>query len=110
MGRQQSHPEPAGTYHLAGSSDTTWNRYEKHVIAQAARAQPAIKNIMKEVACLATNAFFMPARRPHKSSLNTAKLQATFGLKLAAWQQGVTECWLKFSKHKCYKNSLHDAT
>ena len=44
MGLQQSHPEPAGIYHLAGSSDTTWNRYAKQVIAQSARAQPALKS------------------------------------------------------------------
>ena len=89
MGRQQPHPEPAGIYHLAASGDTTWNRYAKHVIAQAARAQPAIKIIVKEVACVPTSAFSTPARRPHNSRLNTAKLQATFGLTLPAWQQGV---------------------
>ena len=30
-----------------------------------------------------------PAKRPHNSRLNTAKLQATFGLTLPPWQQGV---------------------
>ena len=89
MGRQQPYPEPAGTYHLAASGETTWNRYAKHVIEQAKRAQPAIKIIVKEVACVPTSAFSTPARRPHNSRLNTAKLQATFGLTLPAWQQGV---------------------
>ena len=31
----------------------------------------------------------MPARWPHNSRLNTAKLQALFGLSLPHWQQGV---------------------
>ena len=57
MGRQQPHPEPAGIYHLAADGETTWNGYAKHVIAQAARVQPAIKTIVKEVACVPTSAF-----------------------------------------------------
>ena len=89
MGRQQPHPEPAGIYHLAAGGETTWNGYAKHVIAQVARVQPAIKIVATEVACVPTNAFPTPARRPHNSRLDTGKLQATFGLTLPAWQQGV---------------------
>ncbi|SFC78309.1 dTDP-4-dehydrorhamnose reductase [Polaromonas sp. OV174] len=83
------HPQDAGLYHLAASGQTTWNGYAQHVLAQAARAQPAIKIAAKEVAPVPTSAFPTPAQRPHNSRLNTAKLQATFGLKLPAWQQGV---------------------
>ena len=43
----------------------------------------------KEVACVPTSAFPTPAQRPHNSRLDTTKLQATFGLRLPAWQQGV---------------------
>ena len=82
-------PQDAGLYHLAASGETTWNDYAKHVIAQSGRAQPAIKIVATEVACVPTSAFPTPARRPHNSRLNTAKLQATFGLTLPAWQQGV---------------------
>jgi dTDP-4-dehydrorhamnose reductase len=82
-------PQDAGLYHLAASGETTWNGYAKHVIAQAGRVQPAIKIVANEVACVPTSAFLTPARRPHNSRLNTAKLQATFGLSLPAWQQGV---------------------
>ena len=82
-------PQNAGLYHLAASGETTWNGYAKHVIAQAGREQAAIKIVATEVACVPTSAFPTPARRPHNSRLNTAKLQATFGLTLPAWQQGV---------------------
>ena len=84
MGRQQSHPEPAGIYHLAAIGETTWNGYAKHVIAQAVWAQPAIKIAATEVACVPTSASPTPARRPHNSRLDTGKLQATFGLTLPA--------------------------
>lgn len=82
-------PQDAGLYHLAASGETTWNGYAKHVIAQAERAQSAIKIIANEVACVPTSAFPTPARRPHNSRLDCAKLQTTFGLTLPPWQHGV---------------------
>lgn len=82
-------PQDAGLYHLAASGETTWHGYAKHVIAQAERAQEAIKIVAKEVAPVPTSAFPTPARRPHNSRLNTAKLQTIFGLSLPPWQQGV---------------------
>ena len=82
-------PQDAGLYHLAASGETTWNEYAKHVIAQAQRTQPAIKIVAQKIARVPTSDFPTPARRPHNSRLNTAKLQATFGLSLPAWQQGV---------------------
>jgi len=82
-------PQDAGLYHLAASGETTWNGYAKHVIAQAGRAQPAIKIIATKVAGVPASAFPTPAKRPHNSRLNTGKLQATFGLRLPAWKQGV---------------------
>ncbi|CAN5486805.1 dTDP-4-dehydrorhamnose reductase [soil metagenome] len=82
-------PQAARLYHLAASGETTWNGYAKHVIAQAERAQSAIKIIANEVACVPTSAFPTPARRPHNSRLDCAKLQTTFGLTLPPWQHGV---------------------
>ncbi|NMM81615.1 dTDP-4-dehydrorhamnose reductase [Acidovorax sp. SRB_14] len=79
----------AGIYHLAASGEASWNSYAKHVLAQAAQAQPAIELVAKEVAPVPTSAFPTPARRPHNSRLNTDKLQTTFGLRLPPWQQGV---------------------
>jgi len=82
-------PQDGGLYHLAASGETTWNRYAKHVIAQAQWAQPAIKIVANEVATVPTSAFPTPARRPHNSRLDCARLQTVFGLALPAWQQGV---------------------
>lgn len=82
-------PQHAGIYHLAAAGETTWHEYAKHVLAQAGRAQSAIKLVAKEVAPVPTSAFPTAARRPHNSRLNTTKLQTTFGLALPPWQQGV---------------------
>jgi len=81
--------QDAGLYHLAASGETTWNKYAKHVIAQAKTTHPAIKIIASEIASVPSSDFPTPARRPHNSRLDSAKLQAVFGLKLPDWRQGV---------------------
>ena len=69
--------------------ETTWYSYAKHVLAQVAIAQPAIELKAKEIKAVSSSAFPTPARRPHNSRLDTSKLQATFGLTLPPWQNGV---------------------
>ncbi len=83
------HLNEAGIYHLVASGETSWYSYAKHVLAQAAYAQAAIELIAQKIIPIATRALPMPARRPQNSRLNTAKLQATFGLQMPTWQQGV---------------------
>jgi dTDP-4-dehydrorhamnose reductase len=82
-------PADAGLYHLVAGGETSWNGYAKYVLAQAERAQAAIKIVAKEVAAVPTSAFPTPATRPHNSRLDTSKLQSTFGLSLPHWQRGV---------------------
>jgi dTDP-4-dehydrorhamnose reductase len=82
-------PQDAGLYHLAAAGETTWYGYAKHVLAHTGRAQSAIKIVAKKVLPVPTSSFPTPARRPHNSRLDTARLQTTFGLALPAWQQGV---------------------
>jgi len=79
----------AGIYHLVASGTTTWFDYAKHVLSQAQRVQPAINIKATQVSPVPTSAFPTPAKRPHNSRLNTAKLQTTFGLTLPPWQAGV---------------------
>lgn len=82
-------PQDAGLYHLVAGGETNWHQYAKYVLAQALHAQEAIKIKATEVTPVPTSAFPTPARRPHNSRLDTAPLQATFGLTLPHWQQGV---------------------
>ena len=83
------HPEVAGLYHAVAAGETTWNGYAKYVIAQAQKAQAALKIVANEVAPVPTSAFPTPATRPHNSRLNTSKLQTIFGITLPHWQTGV---------------------
>jgi len=85
----QSRPDDGGLYHCVAGGETNWHSYAKYVLAQAEQAPAAIKIKATDVAPVPTSAFPTPARRPHNSRLDTTRLQATFGLQLPPWQQGV---------------------
>ncbi|WP_313311704.1 dTDP-4-dehydrorhamnose reductase [Pulveribacter sp.] len=85
----QSRPDDGGLYHCVAGGETNWHSYAKYVLAQAEKAPAAIKIKATDVAPVPTSAFPTPARRPHNSRLDTTRLQATFGLTLPPWQQGV---------------------
>ena len=82
-------PQDGGLYHLAAAGATNWFLYAKHVLALVQAAKPATNLIVKEIAPIPTSAYPLPARRPHNSRLDTQRLQATFGLRLPPWQDGV---------------------
>ncbi len=82
-------PSTMGTFHLAASGVTTWYEYAKYVISYAKNECNAIKIKANEVVPISTAAYPAPARRPHNSRLDTRRLQATFGLELPPWEQGV---------------------
>ncbi|HEY8355980.1 MAG TPA: dTDP-4-dehydrorhamnose reductase [Ramlibacter sp.] len=82
-------PALAGTYHVAAAGETSWHGYARFVLAQARLAGMALRAGPDEVDAVPTSAFPTPARRPHNSRLDTARLRSTFGLHLPAWEQGV---------------------
>lgn len=79
----------AGIYHAAAAGETSWHGYARFVVDFASKSGPEVKASAATVDPVPTTAFPTPAARPHNSRLNTAKLQASFGLQLPAWQQGV---------------------
>ena len=82
-------PQDGGLYHCVAAGETNWHAHANYVIAQARQAHPAIQIKANDIAPVPTSAYPTPARRPLNSRLNTARLQATFGLTLPPWQQGV---------------------
>ena len=81
----------AGIYHLVAAGQTSWHRYATHVIEQARALLPDLPWAVKEIAPVPSTAFVTAARRPHNSRLSTQKLQASFGLVLPPWQQGLDQ-------------------
>ena len=86
----------AGLYHLAASGEITWHAYASHVISQAKALRPDLSWAVQEIAPVPSSAFVTAALRPHNSRLNTAKLQAAFGINLPDWRQGVDEMLAQF--------------
>ena len=85
----QTHPDDGGLYHCVAGGETNWFSYANYVIAQARQSQPAIQIKATDIASVPTSAYPTPARRPLNSRLDCSRLQATFGLTLPHWQQGV---------------------
>ncbi len=90
LAQLRQRPQDAGLYHLVAGGETSWHAYAEYVLAQARLLQPALQIKATEVLPVPSSAFPTPARRPHNSRLDTRKLQATFGLSLPHWQQGVS--------------------
>ena len=82
-------PELAGTYHAVAQGATSWHGYARHVIEFARAAGQPIRVAPEAVQAVPTSAFPTPAKRPHNSRLDTAKLRHAFGLTLPPWQAGV---------------------
>ena len=84
-----AHPTLAGLYHCAADGETSWHGYARFVLAQAQGLGHTLKAGPSQVNATTTASYPTPAQRPLNSRLNTAKLQAAFGLTLPHWQQGV---------------------
>lgn len=85
----QQRPQDGGLYHCVAGGETNWHAYASHVIEAAQRLSPNMVVKATDIAPVPSSAFATAAQRPHNSRLSTAKLQATFGLTLPTWQQGV---------------------
>ena len=79
----------SGIFHLVAAGQTSWHGYASHVIEIAKRLRPESEWRVQEVAPVPSSAFVTAAQRPHNSRLATARLEATFGLRMPAWQDGV---------------------
>lgn len=82
-------PQDLGLYHLVAAGETCWHAYAQFVIETARALRPELALRVGEIAPVPTTAFPTPAQRPLNSRLDTARLQAHFGLHLPDWRQGV---------------------
>ena len=77
-----------GTFHLTAQGETSWAGFAEAIFeGAAARGGKKVK-----VNPIATADYPTPAKRPLNSRLNGEKLLATYGLKLAPWQESLSDC------------------
>ena len=79
---------PTGVFHCAGSGEATWAALARETFALSrVRGGP-----WAEVDDIATTDYSTPAKRPANSRLNCEKLNASFGIRLPLWRDGLAEC------------------
>ncbi|WP_394756517.1 dTDP-4-dehydrorhamnose reductase [Rhodoferax sp.] len=82
-------PGLAGLYHCVAGGETSWHGYARYVLGQAQALGWQLKAGPDQITPTVSAHYPTPARRPLNSRLDTARLQAAFGLFLPPWQQGV---------------------
>ena len=73
-----------GTWHLVASGDTTWHGFAEAIFADAVAAGLLVR--APRVLPITTADYPTPAARPAYSCLDTAALQADFGVTLPDWR------------------------
>lgn len=76
---------PWGTYHAAGSGETTWFGLAKEILSRAGAANGGLTPIQSAD-------YPKPAPRPANAVLDCTRFGETFGLHLPPWQDGVAAC------------------
>ena len=85
----RARPDLGGTYHCVAAGETSWFDYARFVIEWARSKGQAVRVTPNAIRPSSTSDYPTPARRPLNSRLQTARLQAAFGLQLPPWQWGV---------------------
>jgi len=80
---------PSGIYHACPAGATTWHAYARLLVAEARRRGAPLRLRPDAIRAIPTTAYPTPARRPLDTRLDTAKLAATFAVRLPPWQDDV---------------------
>jgi dTDP-4-dehydrorhamnose reductase len=86
----------AGTYHVAATGETSWHGLAGFSIETARALRPDLPWRVERVVPVPTADSPTPACRPLNSRLDTARLQAAFGLRMPPWQTGVRRMLTEF--------------
>ncbi|WP_308909008.1 dTDP-4-dehydrorhamnose reductase [Pseudokordiimonas caeni] len=79
----------AGVYHLAGTGSVSWHGFATRIFEAGERIAG---HKAPTVNAITTADYPTPAKRPANSRLDCSKLEATFGIRLPAWQTSTDAC------------------
>ncbi len=71
-----------GTYHFAGTGETTWHGFATRIVAE----QAAMTGKQPPVIAIATADYPTPAKRPANSALDSSRFARAFGFRARAWE------------------------
>ena len=92
----RAQPALAGTYHVAAAGETSWHGLATFAIDTAKALRPDLPWRVERIEPIPTTDYPTPARRPLNSRLDTARLQAAFGLQMPPWKHGVRRMLTEF--------------
>jgi dTDP-4-dehydrorhamnose reductase len=72
-----------GTYHFAGTGETTWHGFAGRIVAE----QALVTGRRPPVIAIATAEYPTPARRPANSVLDSGRFAAVFGYRAGPWEE-----------------------
>jgi dTDP-4-dehydrorhamnose reductase len=88
-------PHQLGTFHLTSGGETSWHGFGRAILD--AWPDPALRS--RRLVAITTAEFPRPARRPAYSVLDNARVQASFGVRLAHWQDQLARALADASGH-----------
>ena len=83
---------PWGTYHFAGSGNTSWHGFASHIVA----VQAPLTKRMPSVTAISSSEFPTAAVRPLHSLLDSSRFAAAFGFRGRGWQEAAAETTRSF--------------
>ncbi len=82
--------ESSGVYHASAAGETSWHGFATAIFARWSAIAPSPFKAPRIVA-IPTRDYPTPVRRPANSRLSNARLAATFGITLEAWETALDE-------------------
>lgn len=80
-----------GIYHLAAAGETSWHALARHTVSRACVSGAALKLNPEQIHAVATEAYPLPASRPHNSRLDTGLLSRALNLNFPDWEDDVNQ-------------------
>lgn len=75
----------SGLYHLTAGGETHWHHLACHTVDRALANGVRLQLDSSSIHPIGTEDYPLPAKRPHNSRLNTARLSSRLGLELPDW-------------------------
>jgi dTDP-4-dehydrorhamnose reductase len=80
----------SGLYHATAAGSTTWFGFAQAIFEELGRRR-RLDFVVPRVVPIPSSEYPTPARRPANSVLSNERLQATFGVSIPDWRQGLEE-------------------
>lgn len=77
-----------GTFHIAGSGETSWHGFAQEIFAQAHSYGRKVPNLI----AIPTSAFSTAAIRPANSRLACERIAEAYGVRLPHWRESLANC------------------